>query len=229
MKKMLITIFIFITISVSTSAEEGFNKRPIINNLNMPTGFTLNKGEFTVGIGTLGYGISDRIQISTNILLYLFQVYNGDLKIQVINSGSFSLAAGLDMNYINLKVYGEDTGFTAFSPYIALSPKLSDKTTLHFSGRYSFFHGDTDITDADVEAVSIGTSFSTGIEHSLSPKTKFLTEAGYDATFKGFRMGGAVLFGGKKFRLKLGINYFKPKGTGGFTIPVIGLWWRFNG
>jgi hypothetical protein len=195
----------------------------------MPTGYTLNKGEFTVGIGTLGFGLFDQVQISTNILLYLFQVYNGDLKIQFYNSGSFSLAAGLDMNYINLKVYGEDTGFTSLSPYIALSPKLSDNTTLHLSGRYSFFQGDTDIGDADVEAVSIGTSLSAGIEHSLSSKTKFLTEAGYDATFDGFRIGGAVLFGGKKFRLKLGINYFKPKGTGGFTIPVIGIWWRFKG
>ena len=36
-------------------------------------------------------------------------------------------------------------------------------------------------------------------------------------------------FGWSKFRLKLGVIYFNPQGVGDFTLPVIGLWWRFKG
>jgi hypothetical protein len=36
-----------------------------------------------------------------------------------------------------------------------------------------------------------------------------------------------VLFGWTKFRLKLGISYFDA--GDGFTFPLIGLWWRFQG
>ena len=74
-----------------------------------------------------------------------------------------------------------------------------------------------DIEDAEVSEIAKGTSFFAGLEYSFSRKTKFLTEAGYDTTFQGFRLGGAVLRGWDKFRLKLGINYFNPENTGSFT------------
>lgn len=229
MKRILISILLTMFVTVGASAEKGFDGRPILNNVSSPTGFTLNKGEFTVGLGSIGFGITDRVKIGTNILLYLFQVYNADVKVNLISSDAVSLSAGLDLNYFNLDVFGADTGFTSLSPYIAISPRLSDRTILHIGGRYSYFSGSADIEDAEVSEAARGTSFFTGIEYSFSHKTKFLTEAGYDTTFKGLRLGGAVLWGWDKFRLKLGINYFNPENTGSFTFPVIGLWWRFNG
>ena len=87
-----------------------------------------------------------------------------------------------------------------------------------------------DIEDYEPEESSSGTEVLGGIEYSISHKTRLLAEGGYDLTFEGMRLGGAVLFGWEKFRLKLGVSYFEPKNTpGGFTLPIIGLWWRFNG
>lgn len=221
----LLTAFL----TVGVSAETGFNGRPILNNVTSPTGFTLNRGEFTVGLGSIGFGVTDRVQIGTNILLYLFQVYNADVKVNLMRNENIFLSVGMDLNHFDLDVFGSETGFTSLSPYIAISPRLSNRTTLHIGGQYSYFSGSADIEDAEVSEVAKGTSFFTGLEYSFSRKTKFLTEAGYDTTFKGLRLGGAVLWGWEKFRLKLGVNYFNPENSGSFTFPVIGLWWRFNG
>jgi len=69
-----------------------------------------------------------------------------------------------------------------------------------------------------------------GIEYSISHKTRLLAETGYDLTYRGMRLGGAVLFGWENFRLKLGVSYFAPENSNqSYTLPIIGLWWRFKG
>jgi len=206
----------------------GFNTRPITNNVTMHTGSTLNKGEFTIGLGSVGMGISDKVQVGTNVLLYLFQVYNFNTKIAIMRTEKMSIAAGLNLDHFNLKVFGVEEGFTSYSPYIAISPRFSDKFRMHFGSRFAFFSGNKDIQDSEVTSTAKGTSIFMGFEFSLSNISKFLAEGGYDTTFNGPRLSGALLFGWRKFRLKLGAQYFRPKDFKGFTIPVIGIWWRFG-
>ena len=232
MKKMLIIGLLILFFTTSGLAQQvGFQGRPITNNLVMPTGYTLNQGEFIVGIGPIGFGITDNIQLGTNILLFLFQVYNGNLKISLLKTESLAFAVGAEVAHFNWDVLGEEgeTGFTAISPYVVLSPKLGPQTTIHLGGKYSYFEGDAEIDSVEVVATSEGSSIFVGWEQSMSPRTKFLFEGGYDITFEGYRVGGGVLFGWAKFRLKLGVNYWKPKDSDGFTLPAIGLWWRFAG
>lgn len=229
MKKIIIMATLLACLSFGASAEKGFDGRPITTNVPMPTGFTLNRGEFLVGLGNIGFGISDRVQVGTNVLLYLLQDYNANLKVSFIKTENHALAVGFKVHRFDLDVYGEESGFTSFSPFATFSTRVGRDTFLHIGGQYSTFSGDEDIEDAVATATSTGTSLSLGIEHCFSNRTKFLAETGYDATFEGFRFGGAVLWGWKSFRLKLGGKYFKPKGTEGFISPVISLWWRFNG
>ena len=72
MKRALIVVLL-LAFTTTAFAEVGFEGRPITNNLWAPTGYTLNSGEFLVGLGPIGFGISDNIQVGTNILLFLFQ------------------------------------------------------------------------------------------------------------------------------------------------------------
>lgn len=232
MKRMILIGLMIMGISISVAAEDGFFGRPITDNVSMKTGFSLNRGEFTVGIGSIGFGITDNVQVGTNILLHLFQVYNGNLKVSLLKSESLSLAAGMSLNHFNLDLSEDENtkvSFTTFSPYVAVSPQLSKNLRLHLCGQYSFFSGEVDAEDAEFTGSVSGTSFFGGLEYSFSNRTKFLTETGYDTTFDVFRLGGAVLFGWTKFRLKLGVNYFNPADGGSFVWPVIGLWWRFGG
>jgi len=228
MKKWLIAGIIMISVFSSALAEVGFKGRPITNNLSMPTGYTLNQGEFLVGIGPVGFGITDNFQASTNVLLWLLQIYNADLKMSFMKTKKSCLGVGIGFDSFNLEVFDEETGFTSISPYVTYSTKVGPKTLLHIGAQYSIISGDSDIEDADAASTSEGTSISAGVEHDISIKTKFLAEAGYDITFEGFRTGLGFLWGWEKFRLKLGLTYSKY-GDFSFTWPVIGLWWRFDG
>jgi hypothetical protein len=229
MKKTVAIVLTVLFVASPAFAEVGFRGRPITNNLWMSTGYTLNRGEFIVGIGPIGFGVTDNVQVGTNILLFLFQFYNANVKVSLVEKADMALAVGLSLGRFDLAVFDSDASFTTLSPYVSVSPKLSENTTLHLGGQYSYFSSDADIEDAEAEASSSGTSVFAGLEYSMTHKTKFLVETGYDLTFEGMRLGGGVLFGWEKFRLKLGVSYFKPEGTDGFTFPHIGLWWRFMG
>ncbi len=233
MRNMVIILVSIVVMTAACFAQEeesvGFEGRPIINNLWMPTGHTLNKGEFIVGIGPIGFGISDKVQVGTNLLLYIVQYYNANIKISLAETSTTAVAAGVDFGHFNLDVFDSETSFTSYSPYLVLTNYLGPSTNLHVGGRYSKFEADVEIEDAEVEAITSGTSLSGGIEYSLSHKTKFLGEVGYDLTFEGMRIGGGVLFGWQKLRIKLGVQYFNPQGSDGLTWPVLGIWWRFMG
>jgi hypothetical protein len=229
MKKTLIVASIVLLLSSGMFAQDGFKDRAITNSLSMPTAYTLNRGEFQVGLGPIHFGITDKVQVGTNILLMLIQDYNVKLKVNLLDNESGALAGGVKLHSFDLKVFGADSNFTSISPFATYSMRLGPKTLLHAGGQYSFFTGEEDIEKAEAMATSSGTSVNLGIEYDFSNRTRFLAETSYDFTFKGMRLGGAVLWGWKSFRLKLGVNYFSPKGSKSFIFPVIGLWWRFGG
>lgn len=230
--KLLYTLALLVTLSASPllAQEEGFAGRPVTSNFSMHTGNTLHAGEFSVGIGPVEYGITDNLQIGTNLLLFIFQYYNADVKYSLIDTEQQALALGLGVGYFNLSVFGSDVSYTSISPYVAYSFPVGQKTRMHLGANYSSISGDVDIDDAeDLSASVSGTSVSAGIEHSLSNKTKILGDAGYDIEFEGMRVGAGVLWGWETFRLKLGLQYFAPKGYDGYVFPWVGLWWRFRG
>ena len=214
-------------------AQSGFDGRPITTNAFTETGYTLHRDEFAIGIGPIEYGIGENVQLGTNLFLWALQVYNADLKIAVTKRDGGALSAGFTIYNLSLKHYDTDDesegNYLAFAPYLAGSYRLTDNTMAHASARYAYFEAEEEgreIEDTEPDEISSGTAVYVGLEHSRSNRTKFLVDGGYDATFEGFRVGGAVLFGWTRFRLKLGLSYF---GAGdGFFFPIVGLWWRFQ-
>jgi hypothetical protein len=233
MKRSLILVLVMILLSITSSAllaETGFEGRPILNNLSNPTGYTLNQKEFTVGIGSIGFGITDNVQVGTNILLYALQIYNANLKVNFLETPTTAVASGISWHRFRWDVDDSEVSFTSISPYIALTQQVVENTNIHIGGKYSYFDSKADVDDVEEDGLTSGTTVFTGLEYSLSNKTKFLAEADYDMTFDGFRAGGGVLFGWKTFRLKLGVKYYNNSGDSkNFVFPVVGLWWRFWG
>lgn len=230
MNKVLLTLAVCLVMVSALFADEGFEGRPINNNIWMETGHTLNRGEFIIGLGTsVGFGITDHVQLGTNVLGWLVQYYNANVKVELMSNENSSLAAGIGIGKLNLDVYGSEDDFNSFSPFVSYSYNFSENTTIHLGGKFTSFSGDSDIDDAEPKGGIEGTAFSGGLDYSWSNKTKFLAEAGYDVTFNGPKIGGAVLWGWEKFRLKLGVSYYNPEGDFSFTMPIIGLYWRFDG
>jgi hypothetical protein len=235
MMKLLASALVVLTLAPGAAlaeTETGFAGRPITNNLFAPTGYTLHKGEFTVGLGPVAFGITENVQLGTNLLLWIFQVYNADLKVAAVKDVDRALGLGIGVYRFSWDVTtdeGEegDVEFIALGPYASASMRLSDNTMGHIAAQYSYFESDADVEDVEAEASASGTGVSGGLEYSMSNRTKFLADAGYDATFEAARFGGGVLFGWNTFRLKLGLSYFTA--GDGFVFPTIGLWWRFRG
>ena len=224
MKKSLITILsVFLFVS-SGFAKTGFEGRPIVDNIFIPTGYTLNKGEFILGIGPIAYGISNRIQIGTNLLYLLDEEFYSYVKFNLIKTGANALAVGLKVNF--------EKGLTAFSPYAVFSTKISKNMLLHIGGQYRYSSSKWTYSGTSHLYVWEETSVNFGIEQNISKKTKLLAETNYDIDDKQLRISGAVLFGWKKFRLALGLSYYHPYYTKVGDLfkthfwPVINLWWR---
>jgi hypothetical protein len=211
-------------------AESGFAGRPITNSAFAETGYTLHRDEFTIGLGRIEYGLGENVQMGTNLLLWAFQVYNGDLKVALTKNDERAYAAGVAVYSLSLK--DEDTDeegdYMALMPYLAGTWRVAPNTLFHAYGRYAYLRAEDDdnVDEPEPDEISSGTGVYVGIEHSRTNRTKFLADIGYDATYDGVRAGGAVLFGWTTFRLKFGLSYFAA--GDGFFFPIIGLWWRFE-
>ena len=227
----LLVLSLLLISSASAQEKTGFAGRPITENLFGPTGNTLHQNEFTIGIGPVEYGITENLQIGTNLLLFILQYYNAEVKYSIINTETQALAVGLGVGHFDLNAWDSDADltFTTYSPFVAYSMPIGPVSRMHLSANYTYFSGSVNIDDAEASSTSSGTSLTAGVEHSISNKTKFVGDLGYDIDFEGIRAGGGVLWGWDSFRLKLGLQYFAPKGTDGFVLPYIGLWWRFDG
>jgi hypothetical protein len=230
MIRVFLVLVVSLILTTALIADEGFEGRPINNNIWMETGSTLNRGEFIIGLGTsVGFGITDHVQVGTNVLGWLVQYYNANMKIELMKNENSSLSAGIGVGKLNLDVFGSEDDFNVLAPFVSYSYIVSENTTIHLGGKFTSFSGDSNIDDADPEGAIEGTAFSGGLDYSWSNKTKFLVEGGYDVTFDGPKIGGAILWGWETLRLKLGVSYFNPNGDFSFTMPIIGLYWRFDG
>ena len=237
MRTITLTLVVFfLSLSMLLAQDDaepfGFEGRPLVENIWSHSAHTLNKGEFIIGIGPIAYGISDRIQFETNLLFFILQYYNLNLKAELYNSPTMSIAAGYRFGYLNLPGTADgDTEFMENSPFLTFTFPVSEKTELSAAGQVSFYTLGDDIQEVEpyVAYLTNSGSFLHGaINTDLSKKTKLLVEAGYNFTFEGPRLGAAVNWGWQKFRLKLGLGAFNPKQGPFVVLPVIGLWWRFD-
>ena len=232
MKQISAFILIIIFMSVMAHGKPQDKGKPITNNIWMPTAYTLNQNEFAIGIGPVNVGLTDRIQFGSNILMFLFQNYNANFKMSIYQKSGMAVAVGLDLNRYNMYILKKDQEFryNTISPFLVVSTMAGEYTNLHISGRFDVFG-----TDEFGDKMRIGIStdqlmFMAGFEQGISHRTRFLFESGYLVGDPGVQMSVGVLLSWTHFRLKLGVGYYNSKGEeNGFTLPVIGLWWRFNG
>ncbi len=212
-------------------SRRGFKDRNILNVMGMPTAYALKKNEFIIGLGSVYYGINDHLQVGTNLLLFLLQDRNVQIKTNLYKTSKYAFATGLRFDHFALKTFGVDTNYSFLSPYGAFSLSTSEKVKLHFSGHYSMGWNskDTDINDAEADWFVQGSNTSLGIELSASHRTKFVGEFAYDYTYEGTRFGGAILWGWEKLRLKVGLNSYSYKNVSNIIVPSFNIWWRFDG
>ena len=98
-------------------SRRGFKDRNILNVMGMPTAFALNKYEFIMGLGSVFYGISDHLQVGTNLLLFLLQDRNIQIKTSLYATSKYAFATGLSFDHFALKIFENDVNYSFLSPY----------------------------------------------------------------------------------------------------------------
>ena len=213
------------------NSRRGFKNRNILNVMKMPTAFALKKNEFIIGLGSVYYGISDHLQVGTNLFLFLLQDRNVQIKVNLYNTSKYAFSTGLRFDDFQLLTFDNETNYSSLAPYGAFSISMSETVKLHFSGQRSMVwtSENVDIDDATATWFVQGSNTACGIELSASHLTKFVGEIARDFTYERIRTGGAIIWGWEKLRLKIGLNSYLYKDGSKPIIPSFNIWWRFDG
>jgi len=133
---------------------------------SLDTGYILGKGaNVQVGLGETGFGLRDRIQLTTNTILDIATMVNfqvkGALLIESERAPALSVLlgyynlAGLDMavDYVveqSLDESGIDmsSGFEVFAVNISLTKKILPKVRLHLGYQYKYVEGYSDSNES---------------------------------------------------------------------------------
>ncbi len=221
MKKSRIIILSIFVIAVSAFAIIDEEHR-LTNAHNIPTAYTLNEGEILIGIGPLAYGITDNMQVGTNLLADILGVFNANLKYNLIDNSGFGLAGGAGWSYFKL---GDDN-FNSINLSANASFLLSETFKIHLGANYAIIPDfDLDSTEVTGSAAG-GTSVPVNIELNLNEHSAILAGAGYDLSFEAVSFGASYLHSWEKFNLQVGAHYSSGDGWD-YIMPVIGLWWRW--
>ncbi len=98
MNKFIIIIGLIFSIQ-SHATERHFN--PLFSQSHLlPSPYTLSAGQFVYG-SQLALGITDFLQISTDFLRDLFQIYNAQLKVNLVDTSLFAWTLSLGFQTFN--------------------------------------------------------------------------------------------------------------------------------
>jgi len=220
MKKciILITMLAFI-VSLGAIIDENHK---LTQAHTIRTAYTLNKGEWIIGIGPLSYGINDNFEVGTDMLADIFMVLNAYGKYSIIDKSKIAVAAS--GTFIRFSIGNDNFNSIGIGGHVTVP--LDEKMKLHTGANISIIP-DFKIDDVEYEGgVGAGTEIPLEIEYMFNEHNVLLGGVAYDLTFKSYSVGVSYLLSWTKFNLQLGGSF-----TGGdgwtYLAPVIGIWWRF--
>ncbi|MBN2069988.1 MAG: hypothetical protein JW814_00920 [Candidatus Krumholzibacteriota bacterium] len=198
--------------------------------MNLETGYLLGNGQNTkIGLGDSGIGLFGRVQITTNTLMDMLTLVNGQVKVGILpDEGPFP-ALSTGMGYYNLvssdylvdivmeQAFTEEkmsisSGLDILSWFISASKKINDRLRFHAGFQYRRLEGHLK-TDEPVDMGSDGDSM--GIEVAFRET----------ASHRSILFGADVdLFDHLKFMLELGsdLSYGRARGGAGVQVGVGG-------
>ncbi len=226
-------VILVASLSLSLPAARSVAEQPPhaiypVKLMNLETGYLLgNQQNVRIGLNDSGIGLFNRVQFSTNILMDLLTILNGQIKVGILpDEGPFpALSAGI--GYYNLvsseylvdivlkEAFTEEdmsisSGLDIFTWFLSASKKINDRLRLHAGFQCRRLDGNLK-TDEPVDMGSNGESM--GIEVSFKES----------ASHKSILFGADVdLFDHLKFMIELGndLSYGKPRGGAGVRLGV---------
>ncbi len=230
-KTVFMTVFVFLLIasmSPGVHSEQPLHSLYPVKLMNLETGYVLGNGQnVRIGLGDSGFALRNRIQFTTNTLMDLLTLLNGQVKVRVLSDDGPMPALSVGIAYYNLlssdyivdivleEAFTEEkmslsSGLDIFCWFISASKQATDRLRFHAGFQYRRLDGYLE-TDEPVDMGSNGESM--GIE-------VFFDET---ASHKSILFGMDFdILDHVKLMLELGndLSYGKPRGGAGVRVGV---------
>lgn len=111
----------------------------------LPSPFTLPAGRFVIG-STAGVGITDYLQVETDVIANLYQIYNGRARVSLLDFPGFALGASLGYQNVNLKDFSSSNPsltIRSWMPGAVLGLEVLPGVALFMGGRLFYSNIET--------------------------------------------------------------------------------------
>ena len=127
----------------SESAESERVENPMFYYTHLlPSPYTLPAGRFVLST-ELAYGITDFLQVGTNVVADLFKVFNAHVKVALLDFEGFALGATLgwqSFNYRDFDSQSQDRQMTSLLPGLVTGIAVAPRVSISFGGNLSFLN-----------------------------------------------------------------------------------------
>ncbi|MGE4232406.1 MAG: hypothetical protein AB7F43_03670 [Bacteriovoracia bacterium] len=194
-------VLICIVLGISTfSAHTKAAENPVFGYTHlMQSPLTLPAGRLVYGVDT-AMGLTDFLQVGTNVLRDFFRIYNANAKLSFIDSKTFAFALTGGFETYNLKDLSDsnpDTRFTSFLPGLVMAFALAEPVALFLGGNWNISNPQPVTTGIVKSGYLRGANVSADLSWAYNPPSKKLKGVGnlvsmgmsYDITYKLFGVG----------------------------------------
>ncbi len=221
--KLYQKIILFLCFLITTVSEAAENKLFSFTHM-LPSPFTLPAGRLVYGT-ELAFGVTDFLQVGTNILRDFFKFYNANAKVSLIDypNFAFALTGGWESyNYKNISATNPSIQITSWMPGAVVSFALAPPLALFVGGNAVF--SKTTLVTSGIETSGFirGANFETDLSWSYNPQKKkrvgnvLSSGVSYDFTYKLYGLGISHHWPGFHF----GVHYY-PQATKYPLQPII--------
>ena len=180
----------------------------------LPSPFTLPAGRLAFGTD-VSLGVTDFLQVGTNILRDFYKVYNANGKVSVVDSPEFAMALTVGYESYNLKdvsVSNPDLRIHAWQPGLVMSNTVVPHVALFYGANLNLASPDLDTSGVLSSGYVTGARLESDLSWAYNPPTRKTASIGnvlsagvsYDVNYKLVGFGVSHHWPG----LHIGIHFY---------------------
>jgi hypothetical protein len=211
MMRILLAL-VLLTASVVPSAQAADETNPLFGYTHLlSTPLTLPGGRIILGTD-VAYGITDFLQVGTSLLYDIYQVYNAEVKINVVNVHEFALAltgGWQSYNYDNIAPANPSIQVTSWQPGAVIGYELLPNLAHFIGANLSYANTTQNVAGTLLSGYVKGAQVESDLSWAHGPEkrpTMLVLSGGlsYDFTYKIVGFGVSYHVPGLHF----GIHYY---------------------
>lgn len=224
LRKPILAIFLFLSLSFTLTTRAQAYENPMFGYTHLlPSPYTLSAGRLILGTD-VAYGLTDFFQVGTSLISDLYQIYNANAKLSLLDYPSFAMAITFSwqsFNYKNLYSSNPDYQVTSYGPGVVTAYGLFDTLALFIGGNLLFSDKTLTVQGAKFSGLAKGATFESDLSWGYNPKKKSVGPVlsgglSYDTTYSMVGVGISHHWPG----FHLGFHYY-PSASEHKLVPII--------